>query len=272
MIPVESTTVDLFDSTYRSFESEVLARVRARTFGDDFGQNSWLLADEFREWIGWLRLDGDAHVLEVASGSGGPAIRLAESRGCRVTGIDINEHGVATASERARARSLDERVTFLKADADAALPFHSGAFDAILCIDSANHFRDRLAVLQEWYRLLGPGGRILFTDPVVVTGPVSNAELALRSSIGHFVFSPPGVNERLIEEAGLSLVRRQDATAGAALVSRRWHEARSVDRPSLIGIEGPERYEGLQRFFETVYRLAEERRLSRFVYLARKES
>ena len=33
--------VDLFDCTYRHFEAEVLARVRQKTFGEDFGQHSW---------------------------------------------------------------------------------------------------------------------------------------------------------------------------------------------------------------------------------------
>jgi hypothetical protein len=35
-----SRNVDLFDSTYSHFEADVLARVRRKTFGEDFGQNS----------------------------------------------------------------------------------------------------------------------------------------------------------------------------------------------------------------------------------------
>ncbi len=43
------------------------------------------------------------------------------------------------------------------------------------------------------------------------------------------------------------------------------------DRAALVRIEGEERYEGLQRFFEVVHRLTSERRLSRFAYLLQKE-
>lgn len=264
--------VDLFDSTYSHFEAEVLARVRGKTFGEDFGQNSWTTADEYRRWAQWLDLGGKSHVLEVASGSGGPAIFLAEATGARVTGIDINAHGVAAAVARAESRGLGDRVTFREVDAGVKLPFPDDSFDAILCVDSANHFPDRLGVLKEWRRVLRPGGKALFTDPVVVTGPVSNDELAARSSIGYFLFAPPGVNERLIEEAGLALVRRDDVTENAAGVSQRWRDAREADREAMAKIEGEKRFEDLQEFFSMVHRLTSERRLSRFVYVLEKHT
>ena len=49
-----------------------------------------------------------------------------------------------------------------------------------------------------------PGGRMLYAGPVVVTGLVSNEELATRSTTGYFEFCGPGVNERLIRQAGSS--------------------------------------------------------------------
>ncbi len=265
-----SRGIDLFDSTYSHFETEVLARVRGQTFGEDFGQNSWTTAEEYRRWARWIDLRESSRVLEVASGSGGPAIFLARLCGCRVTGIDINGHGVAAAVQMARAKGLADRTTFQVVDADSRLPFADGSFDAIVCVDSANHFPHRRRVLLEWRRVLAPAGRVLFTDPVVVTGLVSNEELAERSSIGYFLFSAPDTNERLIREAGFELERREDATDNAALVSKRWHDARAAAREALLEIEGKERFAGLQRFFSTVHRLTSERRVSRFVYLAQK--
>ena len=93
--------VDLFDSTYSNFTEEVLDAIRKETFGVDIGQNSWLTVDEYERWLPWLNLTGDSHLLEVASGSGGPARYVARTTGCRVTGIDANESGVATASQLA---------------------------------------------------------------------------------------------------------------------------------------------------------------------------
>src|SRR6185295_17398092 len=93
--------VDLFDSTYTHFTDRVLDAIRKDTFGVDFGQNSWLTVDEYERWLPWLDLRAEHHALEVASGSGGPARYVARTTGCRVTGIDSNESGVATAARLA---------------------------------------------------------------------------------------------------------------------------------------------------------------------------
>lgn len=262
--------VDLFDSTYAHFTDRVLDAVRKETFGVDIGQNSWVTADEYERFITWLDVSPEHHVLEIASGSGGPALHLARVAGCQVTGVDANRSGVATACEMAARSGQADRVRFRVADANSRLPFEENSFDALLCIDSMNHFPDRLAVLREWRRVLRVGRRAIFTDPVVITGAITNDELALRSSIGLFLFVPAGFNERLIEQAGFRLVRQEDVTENAALVSGRWHRAREAHRDDLVRIEGEERFAGLQRFFEAVHRLTSERRLSRIAYLTEK--
>lgn len=261
---------DLFYGNYGHFEAEVLARIRRKTFGEEFGQNSWTTGGEYRKWVAWLALDKNSRVLEVASGSGGPAIFLAQLSGCSLVGVDIDPNGLAVAAERARAEGLNDRLSFQEASADSALPFSDSSFDAVICIDAANHFAKRLFVLQEWRRVLKPGGRAVFTDPVVITGLVAFEELAIRSSIGYFLFAPAGVNEKLIEEAGLKLLRSEDGTENEAAVSKRWHDARVEERDALLKMEGEEKYRRLQEFFTIVHRLTSERRLSRIVYLAQK--
>jgi hypothetical protein len=92
----------------------------------------------------------------------------------------------------------------------------------------------------------------------------------MRSSIGLFLFVPPGINEQLIERAGLQLIREEDVTDNAALISGRWQQARLRYKEALVQIEGEERFEGLQKFFGAVQRLTSERRLSRIMYLVEK--
>jgi len=265
-----SDFVDLYDNLYSNFQADALRAVRRETYGEDIGQNSWLTADELRTFAGWLEVGPQSSVLEVACGSGGPALFLAHETGCRVIGTDINEHGIATAKEMARQAGADTQVSFRQVDGTQRLPFDDNTFDALICIDAMNHLPDRVAVLKDWHRVLKPGGLALFTDPVVITGPVSNEELAIRSSIYFFLFVPLGYNASAIEQAGFTLVRQEDASRNAVDVSRRRRDARQKYRKDLLGIEGEERFEGLQRFLAMVTTLTGERRLSRVVYLLRK--
>jgi SAM-dependent methyltransferase len=264
--------VDLYDHVYGDFAGEAEAAVRRETWGEDLGQSSWLTAPEWLGFADRLRIGAESDVLEVGSGSGGPAVYLALARGCRVTGVDINEHGVRTANALARSRGAGDRVEFHAVDASRPLPFGVGRFDAVVSNDAMCHIRDREAVLADWYRVLRPRGRALFTDAMVLTGLASNEELATRSSIGFYLYLPPGVNERLLERAGFTVLEVEDLTDAAASVALRWHGARERRRQALTAREGETNFEGLQRFLLCTHRLAAERRLSRFAYVAEKAS
>ena len=261
--------VDLYNSTYGNFEESVMAEVRQETYGQDIGQNSWITTDEYDQFYSWLNLTPRAHVLEVASGSGGPSLYLAQKFGCKITGIDINANGIETAKKAAQTAEAVS-VHYQLADVERPLPFEDEAFDSIMCMDSINHFHDRLAVLREWQRVLRPGGRIVFTDPVVITGPISNAELAERSSIGFFIFMPVGWTVNYLRQAGFHLIKREDVTANIELTSGLRYAARAKHREALIKIEGEEIFEASQKFAAIAHTLASERRLSRIVFLAGK--
>ncbi|PYK82497.1 MAG: hypothetical protein DMF27_10365 [Verrucomicrobia bacterium] len=139
---------DLYRNTYSQFNEHVLEIIRKETFGVDIGQNSWLTVDEYDRFVSWLRLMPESHLLEVATGSGGPALYLAKTIGCRVTGVDANKEDVTTASRMAGSSNQTSRVCFTVADANARLPFDDNSFDAVLCIDAMNHLPARLDQTQ----------------------------------------------------------------------------------------------------------------------------
>jgi ubiquinone/menaquinone biosynthesis C-methylase UbiE len=265
-----SNQVDLYRSTYGNFEEQVLAAIRRETYGEDIGQNSWITTGEYDTFYSWLELAPGDHVLEIASGSGGPALYLAQKFKCRITGLDINEEGIKNANQRSMDAKISD-ATFQLVDVNEGLPFENETFEALMCIDSMNHFRNRLGYLHEWQRVLKTGRRALFTDPVVITGPVSNEELAARSNIGYFLFVPLEVTKQYIQEVGFNLLRCEDVTDNIESTSGRWHASRQKHRQDLIKIEGEERFEGLQQFLAMVHKLTSERRLSRFVFLAEKQ-
>lgn len=264
------SSVDLYGTAYGNFATRAMEGVRRETYGEDFGQSSWVTAEEYRRFFEMLALRAGEHVLDVGCGSGGPALFLARETSCRVTGVDINEAGIRAGESLARESGMDSAVTFNRADVCEPLPFSTGAFNALVCLDVVCHLRDRGRLFKDWHRVLGAGGRLLLTDPVVVTGLVSKDDLAARSSTGHFEFCPPGVNEGLLRDAGFELEPTQDGTENETAVSQRWHDARQKRAPELTRLEGEETFAGLQRFLATVHRLCAERRLSRHIYLARK--
>src|SRR5262245_55262141 len=155
--------VDLYDNVYGHFDSRAEAAVRHRAFGEDIGQSSWLTAAEWLRFADHVHAREHSEVLEVGSGSGGPAVYLAAARGCRVTGVDINEHGIRNAAHLAAEKGVADRVTFQVADASKPLPFSTAAFDAVLSNDAMCHISNRLEVLVDWHRVLRPHGRMLFT-------------------------------------------------------------------------------------------------------------
>lgn len=260
-----------YDTTYGRFADELYASIRSEAFGEDIGQSSWLTADEQRTFCDWLELDSSSELLEVASGSGGPALFTVATTGCRVIGVDIHEAGVVAANEAARERGLAERARFVCADARNRLPFDDGSFDAVICIDAVDHIYDRAAALREWHRLLHSGGRILFTNPITVTGLLRREEMIVRSSgMGAFVFTPPGLDELLIREAGFADIRVEDVSENPARVAAGWYAARERRTAELDRVEGADRNASTQRFLAMVATLARERRLSRFAYIAQR--
>lgn len=259
-----------YNLNYGNFQADVYAAVRHEAFGEDIGQNSWHTADEQDRFLSWLELSPGQRLLDVACGAGGPALRIAAASGCSVAGVDIHAQAIETARTLAKERGLAERADFQAADASQGLPFRDASFDAITCIDALNHFPDRPQMLAEWARLLKPGGRVLFTDPIVVTGPLTNSEIAIRTSAGFYLVVPRGYDELVIAESGLQLSVTQDVTPNMAKIAEARVRARAARREALCEIEGPKQFEGEQEFLAVTARLASEGRLSRFVFVAKK--
>jgi cyclopropane fatty-acyl-phospholipid synthase-like methyltransferase len=258
--------VPLYASAYAGFRAR--EEVRRQTYGEDLGQSGWLTVDELERFAEWLRLDAGSRVLDVGCGSGGPALWLAATSGASVVGVDVLEEGIDTATRLAGERGLDDRATFVRVDAGVRLPFEEASFDAILSIDAMCHLPNRLDILREWRRITSAGSRILFTDPTIVTGLVTNAEVAARSAVGVYVFSATSTNERLLAEAGFRILACEDVTENMAIMAGRWHDARQKFRVQLVADEGESTFEAVQRFLHACHLLAQERRLSRYAYLA----
>src|SRR5260221_8229359 len=111
-------------------------------------------------------------LLDVAGGTGDIAFRAAEAAGpgFRATVCDINSDMLHVGRERAAARHLDDRVSFVEGNAEA-LAFPDRSFDAYtIAFGIRNVPRIDLA-LGEAFRVLRPGGRFLCLEFSTVDVP-----------------------------------------------------------------------------------------------------
>lgn len=102
-------------------------------------------------------------VLDFGCGDGALSLYLASEHAPRsVVGVDIN----AAALSRARAARDQEpkvseaQVDFVQGSIDG-LPFADESFDVVVAFDCLEHVMAPLPILEEWHRVLRPGGRCL---------------------------------------------------------------------------------------------------------------
>ncbi len=264
------SNVNLYNNAYGNYWSAVYREIRLETYGEDLGQTSWVDTEESNKIPHMLGLNRDSYVLEIGSGSGRYALQLAATVGCRVLGIDANGAAIDTANQLAKAQGVSAQVRFEQGDASQKLPFDNATFDAAFANDVLCHLPGRQDTLREIFRVIRTGAKFLFSDALIIGGTISHQEIAMRSSIGYYIFSPPGENERLLENAEFRLVSVTDTTANAAAIAKRWHDARQARRPALVAMEGEATFQGLQKFLSTVNTLTSERKLLRHLYVAEK--
>ncbi|MDH3695607.1 MAG: methyltransferase domain-containing protein, partial [Gammaproteobacteria bacterium] len=260
-----------YNAAYQNLLADATQAERKAAFGDDdIGQHSWLTRDELEQFIPWLDLSTDSHVLDIGSGGGGPAIFIAQQAGCEIVGLDLSRDGVASANQLALDKNLSGGVSFFQHDATKPFPFNENEFGAVVSFDAFFHIPRRTQLLSEIHRVLKPGGSLLYTDGGVVTGVINNDELALRSINGFSQYLAPGVNEQLLSECGFEVLRTQDATLNNQQVAHKRHNARAKLASELTKLEGEQSFKQRQEYLRLVAKLAGEKCLSRFVYLAMK--
>jgi len=108
-------------------------------------------------------IKGGENVLDAGCGVGGSSLWLARERNCTVTGISLSAKQVAKATAFAQEAGLADRVQFEQRDF-MNTGFPDGAFDVVWGMESVCHAPDKGLFLQEAFRLLKKGGRLVIAD------------------------------------------------------------------------------------------------------------
>jgi ubiquinone/menaquinone biosynthesis C-methylase UbiE len=106
-------------------------------------------------------LESGSRVLEVAPGPGFFSIELAKLGTFKITGLDISKTFVGIACRNAQEAGVD--ADFRQGNA-SKMPFESESFDFLLCRAAFKNFSEPERAVQEMYRVLKPGGRVLLID------------------------------------------------------------------------------------------------------------
>ena len=185
------------------------------------------------------------NVLDLASGTGEPAISLASRVGAQghVTALDLSAGLLEIAAQRAQARGL---TNFTTQQADAhTLPFPDNSFDLATSRFGVMFFGDPRVALQELRRVLRPGARACF----LAWGPFDQPYWQSMMGVVHrhvggsllqpdgsnpFRFSAPGSLSAVLRSAGFNAVEEETKIlpwTWPGPVEELWEYAQSVAVP-----------------------------------------
>jgi tocopherol O-methyltransferase len=117
------------------------------------------LIEELLKWSAYSSPE-NPKIIDIGCGIGGSSLYLAEKLHGEVVGITLSPVQANRAQERAAAAGLGKRATFKVANA-LDIPYPDNTFDLVWTLESGEHMPNKDKFLQECYRVLKPGGRMI---------------------------------------------------------------------------------------------------------------
>ncbi len=171
------------------------------------------------------RVSAGDRVLDVGCGIGGSAIWLAENvPGVDVTGANLNEMQIAIAKHHARRRGVEANVRFEVTDYSRT-DFAEQSFDVVWALESMCYADNKQDFLNEAYRLLKPGGRLIVADGFLARDDLTATERQIvdKWCRGWAIPDVPSVRQfqEQLHEARFRAMEFQDITHAVVPSSRR---------------------------------------------------
>lgn len=110
-------------------------------------------------------LDASHRVLDLGAGYGGSMRYLAREFGSRCVALNLSEVENERDRKKNAQQGLDDLIEVVDGDF-TKLPYEDDSFDVVWSQDAFLHSGDRACVCSEAARVLRPGGRFIFTDPM----------------------------------------------------------------------------------------------------------
>ncbi len=110
-----------------------------------------------------------SRIIDLGAGYGGSARRIAATTGASVTCLNLSDTQNDRNRVLTRAAGLADLVSIVHGDF-ADIPKGNDSFDVVWSQDAFLHAPQRDHVIAEAFRVLKPGGHLIFTDPMEVPG------------------------------------------------------------------------------------------------------
>jgi sarcosine/dimethylglycine N-methyltransferase len=200
-------------------------------------------------------ITNERYVVDLCSGLGGPARHLANTRGCRVVGVDFTASRHHAALRLTALARLSHRVNFCLADV-RDVPFPHDSFDVAISQEGFAHVPDKSRLVTEIARLVKPGGAIAFTDIVrrVPLAPAVGQRLYDEMAFND-IESAEGYAELLARNGCISVAREDLTDHWTTLLQDRLRMFRGMRESTIAvhGLEAFERYEAAYVHFVSLY-------------------
>lgn len=160
-----------------------------------------------------LNLNRGDKVLDAGCGMGIVSQNLARWYGYNITGIDLLDFNLAEAKRRAnKPQNNDLELKYLEMDYHS-LEFADKAFRGVYTTETFVHASDPQKVLNEFYRVLKPKGRLVQLeyshDPYETMKPKDREAFKFVNKLAAmpaFDMFEHGVHEKLLEKSGFTVV------------------------------------------------------------------
>lgn len=199
-----------------------------------------------------LAPESSSSILDIGCGTGGPAVFIGKTYGCRVTGVDLGETQIQAAKQAAERSGVQDRVTFQLADG-TNLPFDEGTFDGVFLLGSASHVEDKAKLFAECARVTKSGARLVLGDVVTAKSDWrSDRKLSLIRRVVDVFFDSPHLltaqeYERFISESGFEITETKDMGPHVCRSAALWEEALTKDEEQVIASLGKPQFKSMLR-------------------------